>query len=94
MPKPATTNPLDDASLRAAVDHALEPYKGEMSDEALAAMRAYLEDVLLTHPLGQALLQRVRPRDPRARSDERTRPDAVEAPDETSKHKQRKRGGQ
>ncbi len=90
MSKPASADVLEDPALRAAVERALEPYKGELSLEALGAMRAYLEDVLLTHPLGQTLLQRVRPREPRAKSDERVRSDAFEPVDNKEKKKERR----
>ena len=64
---------LDDAFLRERVDRALEPYQGVLSEAALRAMRTLLEDALLTHPLGATLMQRARPREERAKSDERAR---------------------
>ena len=72
---------LDDAFLRERVDRALEPYQGVLSEAALREMRTVLEDALLTHPLGVTLMQRARPREARAKSDERARKDVVDPPD-------------
>lgn len=51
----------DDSILKAEVERAVAPYRRILPPEAVAAMSEALEHILLTHPVGAALLDRVRP---------------------------------
>ena len=73
MSHSAQSTPPIDPFVESTVERALAPYRGVVSAEALASMRVYLEDVLLSHPLGMTLVQRARPREARAASEETPR---------------------
>jgi hypothetical protein len=52
----------DDPFLAAAIAAAVDRYQGVVPAPLLAEMRAFLGDVLSTHPVGATLLDRARPR--------------------------------
>lgn len=60
---PETTAPVDPV-VEAQLQRSLRPYVGRVPAKALAQMRARLEEALTTHPVGMALLDQQRERDP------------------------------
>ncbi|MFO0588741.1 MAG: hypothetical protein U0441_14420 [Polyangiaceae bacterium] len=55
-------DPLEDPVVRAAVDHALSPYRAVLSPEAYEEMRLDLADYLAVHPVTDRLIRRLRDR--------------------------------
>lgn len=55
-------NLLDDPWVAARVEHALKPYRGRLSEEDLAWMRAELVDMIANEPRGAELLRQAHPR--------------------------------
>lgn len=60
---PETTAPVDPV-VQAQIQRSLRPYVGRVPRSALAQMRVRLEEALTTHPVGIALLDQQRERDP------------------------------
>jgi hypothetical protein len=57
-----TSERLEDPTLAAEIERAVAPYRALFPAEAIATMEDILEHALTTHPVGAALLDRVRPR--------------------------------
>lgn len=55
-------NLLDDPWVAARVEHALRPYRGRVSEEDLAWMRAELVDMIANEPRAAELLRQAHPR--------------------------------
>lgn len=63
-PKPPETTAPVDPVVEAQIQRSLKPYVGRVPPAALAEMRARLEEALTTHPVGMALIDQQRERDP------------------------------
>jgi hypothetical protein len=61
MPR-SLEDPLSDPVVKAAVDQAMEPYRGLVTPEVLEEMREDLADYLLMHPVTDRLVRRLRTR--------------------------------
>ena len=57
-PFDALSNPV----VRAAVDQAMEPYRGMVTPEVLEEMREALADTLVMHPVTNRLVRSLQPR--------------------------------
>lgn len=55
-------DPLSDPVVKAAVDRAMEPYRGLLTAEAFEEMREDLADYLVLHPVTDRLVRRLRDR--------------------------------
>lgn len=75
----------DDPTLAAEVERAIAPYRGIFPPEAVAEMAEMLEHALKTHPVGVALIDRVRPRTATDRSGSRTKDGVEGAPAKNAK---------
>lgn len=75
----ANVDSPDDPVLVAEVQRAIEPYRRMFPPEVVLVMEEILEHALTTHPVGVKLLDRVRPRAARERSDTRPKDGVAEA---------------
>jgi hypothetical protein len=66
----------EDPVLEAELERALDPYRGVLPADLFAELRASLADALTTHPVGKALLDRVRPPPGQQKSGPRAKPGA------------------
>lgn len=57
-----TSERLEDPILAAEIERAVAPYRALFPAEAIATIEDILEHALTTHPVGAALLDRMRPR--------------------------------
>ena len=64
----------EDPVLEARIQHALKPYLGRLTPEALTEARRALTLVLTTHPVAVRLMNRLRERNPQGASGVTTTP--------------------
>jgi hypothetical protein len=55
-------DPFDDPMVAVQIERAIEPYRALLTPDMLAAFREQLECALMTDPVAQDLLRRLRPR--------------------------------
>ena len=83
------TEAAPDPIIAAEVERALAPYRSQLTSDQLITLGEALEHALSTHPVGVALVERVRPRAVPERSEAQAKEDTASTRPSKTKRKAR-----